>query len=60
MWHKLSIKLAYGGMFLVGSLAYDGCLRAVQDNIEGIFAPEAMGNEGLLFGGALARLLGMV
>ena len=60
MWHKLTVRLAYSGMFLVGAFAYNGCLRAVQDNIEGIFAPEALGNEGLRFGGILAELLGMV
>ncbi len=60
MWHKLIIRLAYGGMFLVGPFAYNGCLRAVQDNIEGVFAPEALGNERLQFGGMLAGLLGMV
>jgi len=59
MWRKLVVRLSYGGVFMIGSLAFNGCLRFAQDNIEGIFAPDAFGNEGLFVNSILGRLLGL-
>ena len=62
MWRKFMkfmCKLSCGSVLLAAPFAYNGCFRAVQDNIEGMFAPEAIGNEGLLARSIIGWLIGI-